>query len=321
MILAVDIDGTLCYDQHSWWEYSSAKPILKNIQKINELFSKGHTIILYTARYKENKEVTLEWLAKHNVKYHEILFSKLRADIYIDDASEKLSTLEVDSIMTVLLYSGGLDSYIAWEYLGRPKTIYCELNHVYQHFEEEAISKTIPNTVLDNSLSLARWEKPDAEIPMRNAFMLMVASYYGDKLCLVVQKGEMSIPDRSQKFFATFGETLSQLNNRKIEIFSPFFDMTKSEMVGWYIKKGLPISKLLDTRSCYSGGSKPCGACSACFRRWVAFKVNGFEEEMTHNILQWEGTKEYIDNMKLGKYDKKRTEETLAALRIAGVEV
>jgi len=61
-----------------------------------------------------------------------------------------------------------------------------------------------------------------------------------------------------------------------------------------------------------------CGACSACFRRWVAFACNGlWEEEYRNNILKWEGTETYIIKMANGEYDDQRVKETLLALREA----
>lgn len=223
--------------------------------------------------------------------------------------------------MSLLLYSGGLDSYIAWEFLNRPKTLYCKINHRYQPFELEAIKNTIPDTIIDDSLNLGKWEKADADIPMRNALMLMVASYYDSDLVLVVQAGEMSIPDRSPKFFETIGGFTSFLNEREIKITTPFAKMTKTEMVAWYLFHGFSKEDLLKTRSCYSETSIPCGACGACFRRWVSFKCNDMEEPMENNILEWEGTLKYIDKMKKGLYDKTRTDETFKALELSGVKI
>jgi hypothetical protein len=223
--------------------------------------------------------------------------------------------------MALLLYSGGLDSYIACEFLNRPKTLYCKINHRYQEFELEAIEKTIPNTIIDNSLNLGRWEKPDADIPMRNALMLMIAANYDDDLFLVAQAGEMAIPDRSPKFFKEISPFISFLTEKQVRVKTPFFTMTKTEMVKWYLFHGFKKEDLLKTRSCYSDGPIPCGACGACFRRWVSLKCNGIEEPMLNNILDWEGTKKYIEKMKKGLYDPSRTEETFTALQLAGVSV
>jgi uncharacterized HAD superfamily protein len=94
MIIAVDIDGTLCEDQNSWWEYEKAIPIIENIKKLNNLYHQNENeIILYTARFEENKEVTLQWLKKHQVRFHKIIFGKLRADMYIDNCARRMEEL------------------------------------------------------------------------------------------------------------------------------------------------------------------------------------------------------------------------------------
>ncbi len=93
MIYAIDIDGTICEDQDSWWEYSKAKPIPEAIQKVNKLFHEGHQVVLFTARYPENREVTLDWLNKYGVLFHEIIFGKFRADVYIDNCAKRMEEL------------------------------------------------------------------------------------------------------------------------------------------------------------------------------------------------------------------------------------
>ena len=220
----------------------------------------------------------------------------------------------------ILLFSGGLDSYIGWHYLGRPKTLYVALGHRYVTHEIEAIRKTIPTTIIDDRLNLADWEEKDANIPLRNAFLIMIASHYDKDVVLVVQKGEMTIPDRSPKFFNEFGEWLTFLwGNTTCTISTPFFQMTKTQMVAWYIQDANLKEDLLSTRSCYSPGDLPCGACAACFRRWVAFINNGLTEEYENDITKYSGIKDYVDKMKRGQYDQQRTEETFYALRKVGI--
>lgn len=221
----------------------------------------------------------------------------------------------------ILLFSGGLDSYIAWHYLRNPKTLYCAIGHRYQLQEIDAISTLIPNTIIDGRLNLHDWEEEDANIPMRNAFFFMIASHYDDEICLVVQKGEMSIPDRSSKFFASFGSWLSWMRDKPIKIFTPFDEMTKTQMVEWYIGQGLNVSELLLTRSCFANYTSACGACAACFRRWVAFTNNGFSEHYINDILEYDQIPVYIEKMNRLKYDELRTEETFNALRQAGYTI
>jgi 7-cyano-7-deazaguanine synthase len=218
----------------------------------------------------------------------------------------------------LLLFSGGLDSYIAWNYLGRPDTIYFDLGHRYCAHELERVKYLAPKTKIVTNINLAEHEKKDADIPMRNAFLLMFASYYDTELALIVQRGEMTIPDRSPKFFEDFGKWLSFLNNQPITIMSPFFDMTKTQMVKWYVETGLSKEDLLYTRSCYSPGELPCGACSACFRRWVALTNNRLSEKYQNNIFGYKEITRYIREMKEGKYDPLRSEETFDALMKSG---
>lgn len=214
----------------------------------------------------------------------------------------------------ILLFSGGLDSYIGWHYLNKPKTLYCDLGHRYAAHELEMVGKLVPTTIIDSRLNLADWEAKDANIPLRNAFLIMIASKYDRDVVLVVQRGEMNIPDRSVHFFNQFGEWLTFLWEDKCTISTPFFHMTKTEMVEWYLNAGLPKDELLSTRSCYSPGDLPCGNCAACFRRWVAFTNNDLSEEYENDIKEFSGIPDYVNKMKLKKYDERRTEETFAAL-------
>ena len=51
MNIYVDIDETICYhSQEKNRDYSLAKPMKKNIEKINKLYDDGHIITYWTAR-------------------------------------------------------------------------------------------------------------------------------------------------------------------------------------------------------------------------------------------------------------------------------
>jgi hypothetical protein len=120
----------------------------------------------------------------------------------------------------------------------------------------------------------------------------------------------------------SFGSWISWLRDESgYRIFTPFEEITKTLMVQWYKKEGLPINRLLDTRSCFADEVYNCGACPACFRRWVALTNNGLIECCKNPVLEWEGIPKYIEKMKAGKYDKIRTEETFNALKSVGYKV
>ena len=96
MIYAVDIDGTLSEEDENpenWFRYADCVPIQETIDKINELHGEigdtTHTIVLYTARFEEDRMVTQQWLSKHGVKYHRLIMGKFRADIYVDSNAKR----------------------------------------------------------------------------------------------------------------------------------------------------------------------------------------------------------------------------------------
>ena len=92
-----DLDNTLVTFPTKTNDYTSVKPIEKNISIVRYLKKLGHTIIIYTARrmktHKGNTgrvladigKITFDTLEKFNIPYDEIYFGKPNADFYIDD--------------------------------------------------------------------------------------------------------------------------------------------------------------------------------------------------------------------------------------------
>lgn len=181
----------------------------------------------------------------------------------------------------VVLFSSGMDSLIAWEYLGRPDRLYVKLNHRYQDEELVSIMKLgLPGLLKVGSLQgIGIFEKDDAEIPLRNLYLAMIAANMGyDKIWLAVQKDEMSVKDRTREFMSKTSDMLSYLLGKPVSVDTPFGDMDKSDMVKWYRDSGKDMEKLMETWACYTPiKGKPCGNCGACFRRYVAFMENGID--------------------------------------------
>jgi capsule biosynthesis phosphatase len=92
-----DLDNTLVTIPDIKNDYSTVKPIIKNIEILKLLKSFGHTIIIYTARrmkthngnlghiIKDIGYITLNTLDEFNIPYDELYFGKPYADFYIDD--------------------------------------------------------------------------------------------------------------------------------------------------------------------------------------------------------------------------------------------
>jgi len=93
MIIAVDIDNTICKEQKEWWLYDEGIPIPGNIEKINKLFEEEHTIVYYSSRFEEDREVTEKWLKRNGAKFHRLVLGKLRADLYIDNDSKRINEI------------------------------------------------------------------------------------------------------------------------------------------------------------------------------------------------------------------------------------
>jgi capsule biosynthesis phosphatase len=97
MRIAIDLDGTICPIKLPEQSYSELLPIPGACERIRELRSAGHYIIIQTARnmatcesnlgkvMKNVGKITLDWLEKFDIEYDEIYFGKPNAEVYIDD--------------------------------------------------------------------------------------------------------------------------------------------------------------------------------------------------------------------------------------------
>ena len=88
MKIYVDIDETICeYPEER--EYPLAKPIKENIERINQLYDLGHTVVYWTARGTVTgidwAELTVEQLKKWGAKYNKVKLGKPDYDLFICD--------------------------------------------------------------------------------------------------------------------------------------------------------------------------------------------------------------------------------------------
>ena len=100
MKIFVDIDETICLNDEDR-NYSNAKPILENIDKINQLFDLGHEITYWSARGTVTgidwEKITLNQFKKWNVKFNNlILGQKPDFDLLIDDKA--INIADIDNI-------------------------------------------------------------------------------------------------------------------------------------------------------------------------------------------------------------------------------
>lgn len=233
----------------------------------------------------------------------------------------------------VLLFSGGTDSFIAWKYLNKPACLYVDLNTTYSKAElvrvKELASKYSIDLIVDNRLDLGDQEFKDTSgfVPHRNTFLILIASFYANRIWYAGLGSDVVI-DKNPKYSLNLSQFLTeQLSHRALSVVvdSPFWNYTKEDTIRILMNLvgKLEAKKwLLDTFSCYSDTKLPCGKCQACFRRYVALKLHGIEEDYEINPLR--GCREqilqkYIPEMLrsldgTGRYHLRRSIETLGLI-------
>lgn len=95
MTYVFDLDNTLCKTMDG--NYINSTPMVDRIQFVNELYSNGNEIIIYTARgmgsagnnshkaIQKYYSFTEKQLKTWNLKYHFLFLGKPSGDFYIDD--------------------------------------------------------------------------------------------------------------------------------------------------------------------------------------------------------------------------------------------
>ena len=80
----IDIDGTICDDipNEEPERMGTCLPYPDALRIVNKWYDEGHIITFFTSRTEEHREVTEEWLTKHNFKWHSMLMGKPRGGNY-----------------------------------------------------------------------------------------------------------------------------------------------------------------------------------------------------------------------------------------------
>lgn len=201
----------------------------------------------------------------------------------------------------ILLFSGGIDSFCAYHYLGKPQTVYFDLRTKYSAKEKANVQKLVPSIIIDHSLDLASREFGEtAYVPFRNLLLAAQAATYSNIIYIVGVKDDR-VSDKNEHIFKQMSEILSKIEGREIQIFSPFWHMTKAEVVHWYLTNVTSDpTGLINTVACYSEEhTNYCGKCPCCFRKWNALQENGvdipfYNEELLNQYYQYAKEGKYI---------------------------
>lgn len=126
-------------------------------------------------------------------------------------------------------------------------------------------------------------------IPARNLVLAAIASNYARRVWIVATKRsneEVGTPDKTSRFYHDSSKTFSEFYGQSVTVESPFFHLSKSDVVSHYLNSGGRVEALLDTFSCYSPvNNLHCGTCYACWKRYKLFASLGVKHEfVTHPL-------------------------------------
>lgn len=214
-----------------------------------------------------------------------------------------------NKVTKILLFSGGSDSVLISHLYEPDYLVYINMHTRYSNEEIEKIKNSSfandPRLKIIDFPFLGQFERPDAIVPLRNLYLPMIIcnvfseEEYGDlDICLGATAGDRVL-DKSPKFAQDASELLSYLyspqhwipEGRNIRINIDFKQYTKTDMLKLYKDKGGDVEALFyDSFSCYDPvDGKECWQCKPCFRKYIAYALNGmkFDKEITETVISY----------------------------------
>lgn len=210
----------------------------------------------------------------------------------------------------VFLVSGGVDSTIGSFLNPNAKPVFVDYGQQYSEIESNTASsifgKKLNKIIINPSNNLPY----ETFIPCRNLMLstLVATRYYPDVIWMAGLEDD-NVVDKNIYAFADISNLISKYANKTIEVKSPFWEMTKGEIVEQFLNKNNNAKEILyKTVSCYSPQGN-CGECDACFRKFVAFTSNFLECKRPAKHL----CEKYLE--KLHTYHPNRILRTLQAMK------
>ena len=142
----------------------------------------------------------------------------------------------------VLLVSGGLDSTIAYKYLLHfdKEVLPLFINYKGRYTNKEwAACRYLYGKELhvDDSLNFEKFEIGEKGfIKNRNAHFALIASNYGEKICMAGLKDD-NVGDKSPEAFIKMENLLNTINpemNGTYSVFSPFWNKEKADIIEYF---------------------------------------------------------------------------------------
>jgi len=137
---------------------------------------------------------------------------------------------------------------------------------------------------------------PPTYVPFRNGVFLALAAAWAeargitDIVCGFNVIDSPDYPDTRRAFVRAMSRaintgTRAAYGPPRMRIIAPFLTMKKSEIIRLGLSLGADYSA---TSTCYAGGKKPCGKCSACLLRARAFREAGLRDPLLRKFRRKE---------------------------------
>ena len=238
----------------------------------------------------------------------------------------------------VLLFTSGIDSYIAREYLinhgRRFDCLYFNHGGKYCKVELEYIDRLTFDVKICDYISFKDIEQETAFIPNRNIVMAIMANSMNYERIWIGGSKSDRVCDNNEKVFSELSQLLTSMNQVSISVNSPFFDCYKDDMIRWFVlNKGSSREsriELLDrTFSCFNPLidyqsqhtsinershehiTRECQNCNACFRKSAVLFSCGVNRDFYNpNIVE-----SYEKDFKNCLVDTPRSKNTMDYIR------
>jgi 7-cyano-7-deazaguanine synthase len=206
----------------------------------------------------------------------------------------------------VVLFSGGMDSYCLVKTVKPDIILFFDIG-TKDNKKEKELLKTLPfyNKITIVKLNLKQWELKNKILPHRNSIFCLIASNYGNRIYIGTTKGDTT-KDKDYIFKAQVEGMLNyfaldkhkvNLPNYPYSIEMPFKDITKTEIIKYFIREGNNINELITySRSCYDGKDKECGICRSCIRKAIALELNNYNTDKCFSNKPFENINEETMN-------------------------
>ena len=222
----------------------------------------------------------------------------------------------------VLLYSGGMDSWLMSKLWNPDIKLYVNMHTRYSENEMKKIRES-EDDVTFVDFPLGQWERDDAIIPLRNLYLCMVACNVTgseDVEILIGATAGDRVLDKSYEFVNKANDILNYLytpqhwipEGKKITVSIQYKDHTKTDLLKEFKLQGGDLEEAFThSFSCYDPvDGHECWQCKPCFRKFVSFASTGYEfpEEVAATCCKYIKS-EILPQIEEGTYGRGEQEE------------